>query len=613
VPGLLGQAGGQDDASSLRFGAALDRAKRHPRLAVRSCAGTAWRVAHLSLDPPAPDDAGAPAQVRAVFHGVLHNRNALRAQLAAPVAGTTEALVAALYQAHGPGFASRLEGEFCLAVVDEAARRIVLAADAIGTHPLYWHAGPGGLVFGSDLSAVLRALPAPPRLNLHAVADYLTIGLVLGDKTLAGDVQLLGPATTLIYDLENRTATTREYLPLASLFEQRWTDRDAWMEALQSAFADAVRSAVEGTKPIGLSLSGGLDSRAILAAVNGGTSEIRTYTLGVDGCADQAIAARLSRIAGTRHRYFTLDRSYLRDFLPNMAEMVALTDGMYLSHGLTEMLAVRFIEQTDIGVLLRGHGGELAKAHLAWPLYTDAHVHQMTSTGGLVPYILERDNLIYVKSDLPLSRLLTPDALRRAGTGAFESLALLVANTSLSAAECCSYLYLREFTRRFTIPSLEPFRTRVDVRLPYLDARFLRVLLGAPAAWRDSTAVHQRLTRAGLPRLARVRNSNTGAAADAGPLAEFVFDKLNTALKRLNVRGYRHYHNFDDWMRSGLLDSVEAELLAPSARVRSFVEATTVKELIRQTRGGGADRSYLLQVLLILELWLRDNRIGDAA
>jgi hypothetical protein len=125
--------------------------------------------------------------------------------------------------------------------------------------------------------------------------------------------------------------------------------------------------------------------------------------------------------------------------------------------------------------------------------------------------------------------------------------------------------------------------------------------------------VHQRLTRAGLPRLARVRNSNTGAAADAGPLAEFVFDKLNTALKRLNVRGYRHYHNFDDWMRSGLLDSVEAELLAPSARVRSFVEATTVKELIRQTRGGGADRSYLLQVLLILELWLRDNRIGDAA
>jgi hypothetical protein len=78
---------------------------------------------------------------------------------------------------------------------------------------------------------------------------------------------------------------------------------------------------------------------------------VRTYTLGVEGCADQVIAQRLAAIAGTRHFYFPLDGTYLRDFLPNMTQMVSMTDGMYLSHGLTEMLAITFLG-TGIQVLL---------------------------------------------------------------------------------------------------------------------------------------------------------------------------------------------------------------------------------------------------------------------
>jgi hypothetical protein len=89
-----------------------------------------------------------------------------------------------------------------------------------------------------------------------------------------------------------------------------------------------------------------------------------------------------------------------------------------------------------------------------------------------------------------------------------------------------------------------------------------------------------------------------------------VLDKFNTAMKRLNVSGYRHYHNFDEWMRRMLLQSVEAELLAPSARVQSFVRRDAIAQMIRETREGVGDRSYLLQVLLILELWQRDNGIN---
>ncbi len=616
MPGLVGHVGdGDRDVASQRFEAALDRMRRHPRVSTRSvtAAAGAARLGHVVLEaaPKVPEPASAAAVV-AMFHGVLHNEARLRAELRSSVTDdSVDALIVALYQERGLDVVSRLEGEFCLALVDDAQGRVLLATDTIGSHPVYWRTDADGLVFSSDLSAVMRATASAPRLDLRAVADYLTCGFVLGDKTLAEGVQLLGPGTVLEYGLRDGRTTLHRYVELESFFVQQWTDHDAYLAAVQTAFTAAVGRALSSSLPVGLSLSGGLDSRAILSAVNGRTSSLRTYTLGVAGCADQVIAAQLSRIAGTRHRYFELDRSYLRDFLPNMAEMVSLTDGMYLSHGLTEMLAVTFLEQTDIGVLLRGHGGELAKAHLAWPLHTDARVHEMTSPAELIPYLSARAN--YVTRDLPLSRLLTPDAHARAGEGSRAVFTALLDGTQLSPAQCCSYLYLRELTRRFTIPSLELFRTRVEVRLPYLDPQYLRVLLGGLPQWRDHTQIHRTLTASGIPKLLKVRNSNTGAAADAGPTAEFLLDKCNTALKRLNVRGYRHYHNFDAWMRQGLLDSVEAELLSPTSRVQTFVDRSTLQDLVRQSRAGTTDRSYLLQVLLILELWQRENRVEAAA
>jgi asparagine synthase (glutamine-hydrolysing) len=617
VPGLVGQVStAEGEIASQRFGAALDRMRRHPRLSVHSQRGATWRLSHLVLDPqsPGPQAAAETQAMPVVFHGVLHNTQALRAEAGRPSAdGSVAGLVAELYRQQGTRFVSRLEGEFSLALIDEALRRVVLATDPIGSYPIYWRADADGFIFGSELSAVLRAAPRASQLNLRAVADYLTTGAVLGDKTLAKGVQLLDPGTVLVYGMDDGRVTLETYSCLESFFQHRWSDHGAYLEAVEAAFSQAVRRAMTATVPVGLSLSGGLDSRAILSAVNGQAPAVRTYTLGVAGCADQIIGERLARVAGTQHRFFELNRSYLRDFLPHMAAIVSLTDGMYLSHGLTEMLAVGFLGQTDIGVLLRGHGGELAKAHLAWPLHTDARVYQLTSLDEFIPYISDRNNLVYMEGDLPLERLLKPEARALSGGGVRESFASALAGTKLSLAECCSYLYLRELTRRFTIPSLELFRTQVEVRLPFLDVSFLKVLLAAPSRWRDNTSIHLRLTRSGIPGLARVRNSNTGAPADAGPLSEFVLDKWRNVLSRLNVWGYRHYHNFGDWMRAGLLESVQAELLTSSAKVQLFIDKETIQELVRQTRTEGANRSYLLEVLLILELWMRENCIEDAA
>lgn len=549
-----------------------------------------------------------------LFHGILHNARELSRQTESTSSRPQDSIAGLflrLYAHHGDRFADQLEGEFCVAIIDPTQDRILIASDSIGNHPIYWHADSLGITFSSNLSALLRACPSARRLDLRAVADYITLGSLLADRTLVQDVSLLPPGTVLEYNTRSQSTSLRQYVDVSSFFEDKCYDRAAYLEAVEAEFEGAVNRALKSPRPVGLALSGGLDSRAILSASGNRATDLQTYTLGIQGCADQVISDKLARVAGCSHLFFCLDERYLRDFLPNMAQMVSITDGMYVSHGLTEMLALQFLGESGIEVLLRGHGGELAKARLAWPLHTDDAVYSLKSSVDLAVYLSHRAN--YITHGLALSDILLPDAARVAGNGSQSAFQELLADIALTPAECCSYLYLRELTRRFTVPSIELFRTVVEVRLPYLDRRFLKVLLAAPPAWRDGTEIHRRLISAGIPQLSKIRNSNTGAPADASPRTEYVLDKFNSLLKHLNIPGFRHYHNFDAWMRSMLLQSVESELLGSGAKTQGFIQRTALTKLIRDTRNGTDDRGYLLQILLILELWQRENGVEASA
>jgi asparagine synthase (glutamine-hydrolysing) len=285
--------------------------------------------------------------------------------------------------------------------------------------------------------------------------------------------------------------------------------------------------------------------------------------------------------------------------------MVMLTDGMYLTHGLTEMLVLQFLEATDFSIMLRGHGGELAKASLAWPLHTDERIFRMQSKEEFVSYMVERVN--YIRGGTRLHELFTPEWWMQIKDGARRSLEESVADLSLSPADLCSYLYLTEHHRRFTVASLELFRNYVEVRMPFVDQIFLHALFRSPTEWRDRTEIHRAIIGGNSPALLRVRNSNTGAPGDASPCAAKVWDKVNSLFKRLNVYGYRHYHSFDRWMKANLLASVEQVLLRPASLARGIFLESSLRRLIGETRSGAADHAYLLQTLLILELWQQER------
>ena len=566
-----------------------------------------WAIGrtHLgALQPDAQLHTSEPVQV--LLHGDLYNARQLSTQFQLPTTpANATACVRASYRRLDLDTAGQLEGAYCAAIVDTEKRRVLLMSDAVGSYPIYWTIADGLLVFGSELRAVLRHPAVKRRLDPGAVADYVTFGYPFGSKTLAEGVQMLPAGSTLVFEWETGRVEVRRYLDVADAFQPWEGNKSDYTEAVTEAFQGAVRRALDGDHAFGLSLSGGLDSRAILSAVNGHGGSLASYTLGVHGCADEVIARRLADIAGTRHTFFPLDQHYLQNFLPNLREMVVLTDGMYLSHGLTEMLALNFLRAADFKVLLRGHGGELAKASLAWPLHTDDAIHGFTSTDQLIPYLLSRGN--YISGSVQPSALFTEAWAPQIEGAARRSLVGAVAGVPLAPADLCSYLYLTEIHRRFTLASLELFRHAVEIRLPFIDLAFLHVLFRGRARWRDDTTLHRAITAAGNQKLLKVRNSNTGAPGDAGPLLEKALDKANTLFKRLNVRGYRHYHNFQAWMREQLLSSVETVLLSQQSLGRGVLRESGLRRLLDDTRHRRTDHSYLLQVLLLVELWQQEN------
>jgi len=586
--------------------------QRNGRLQQEVCIALNGRWAmgrlHLGILQPHPQLCGN-SSLTVLFHGGLTNEAQLRRSLVAD--GTLQpqdtliALIAALYRSHGSRCASQLKGAFCAAIVDESAKKLVLINDRLGSYPLYWFNGPNRFVFAPELKSLLRDPAIHPALNPRAVADYLAFGFILGDKTLAEQARLLPAASTLTYGWDDGSCTLEHYSRLDEAFRPWEGTQTDYLTALCHTFNQAVKRTLTGEHRFGISLSGGLDSRAILSAIDCTDTPIAAYTLGVKGCADEVIAKKLAGIAGAKHHFCEIDGQYLGGFIANLQQMVSLTDGMYLSHGLTEMLALQLLEKADCSVLLRGHGGELAKASLAWPLHTDQRIHTMHSKEEFIDYLLGR--LHYIGRQDSLRELFTEDWWAIVEGGARRSLEESIADVPLSPADLCSYLYLEEAHRRFTIPSLALFRNVVEVRLPFVDDDFLAVLFRAPASWRDGTGIHRAIIKANLPALLGVRNSNTGAPADAGPVLEKILDKVNSLCRRLNLYGYRHYHNFDLWMQRTLVDSVERVLLEPDGFARRMYREATLRRLIGETRHGIADHGYLFQILLILELWQREN------
>jgi asparagine synthase (glutamine-hydrolysing) len=178
-------------------------------------------------------------------------------------------------------------------------------------------------------------------------------------------------------------------------------------------------------------------------------------------------------------------------------------------------------------------------------------------------------------------------------------------STQIAPADVCIYFYINEHIRRQVVSSLEIFKTRIETRMPYVDDTYIRQLLKLPVQSRFDGQIHFELIKKCMPGLLKIPNSNTGAPLDAGKVRLFMTDKFHSVMKRLSIKGFRHYTEFNKWHREGFKKSIQKILFSGQLPDRGLYDIDYLKRLYQQHLSGEKNYGAFIGTVVGLEIWQR--------
>jgi asparagine synthase (glutamine-hydrolysing) len=301
-----------------------------------------------------------------VFNGEIYNFIELRRELEGHghvfKSNSDTEVIAHGYEQWDEDVVGRLRGMFAIAAWDERRQKLLLARDRVGIKPLYYTTTRSALLFASELKAILSHPSAPHDINPRAIDRFLTYYYVPGRETLIEGIQKLEPGHLLT--VADGAMVKRRYWDLEFRRDPRWKSLEDAEESLRELLQTTVKDHMISDVPVGVLLSGGVDSTAVVRyAVEQTTRPISTFTVGFDGAnvADERPYARIAANRyGTRHHEITfaaLDfREFLSKYVWHMEEPVCEPPAVAL------YFVARLAREQSVKVLLSGEGGDEAFA-----------------------------------------------------------------------------------------------------------------------------------------------------------------------------------------------------------------------------------------------------------
>lgn len=300
-----------------------------------------------------------------VFNGEIYNFKELRTQLASRghifKTETDTEVIVHLYEEYGEDCISKLRGMFAFAIWDERAKKLLLARDRVGIKPLYYSFNSQRFIFASEIKALIADRSVRRDIDPEGIDRFLTFMYMPGEKTLFRDIFKLDAGHFLT--AQNGKVNIRQYWDLQ--FEQptKEVDIEAATTELVELLRETVRDHMISDVPVGVLLSGGVDSTALLSfVVEASEKEVETFTVGFDGrtFADERPYARLAaQTFGSRHHEMTISAQEFLDFLPkyvwHMEEPICEPPAVALYY-------VSKLASQHVKVLLSGEGGDEAFA-----------------------------------------------------------------------------------------------------------------------------------------------------------------------------------------------------------------------------------------------------------
>jgi asparagine synthase (glutamine-hydrolysing) len=262
--------------------------------------------------------------VWAAFNGEIYNHPKLREDLrrrghSFSTSADTEVLVH-LYEEYGEAMVHALEGMFTFAIWDERAARLLLARDRFGEKPLFLHEHDGELLFASELTSLLEVKPQLRELDPYAMDAYFVFAYVPGPGTIVPGVRQLQPGHLLSWTREKRADCHERswWSPPERGIQRRESFESVAAEA-KLLFEESVRTRMVADVPVGVFLSGGVDSTLVAAAAAQASSQrLKTFTVGYDtgGVNETARAREVAGRLGSEHHEVTLTQQDVAERVP---------------------------------------------------------------------------------------------------------------------------------------------------------------------------------------------------------------------------------------------------------------------------------------------------------
>ena len=513
------------------------------------------------------------------------------------------------YREWGDDVVHHLNGMFAFAVWDPDRNRLLLARDRAGIKPLYWARSGEGLVFGSEVRAVLAGTGTTPALDPVGLALFLRYRYTPSPWTMYEGIHRLAPGHLLVSDSSG--IQIRQWWNLRpEPFDPAPTAATA-VDELADRYEEAVRRQLVSDVPVGLLLSGGVDSALLLELMGRHEPGWDTYTAGFgddDPFDEIAGAAATARHFGARHHPVRLRRS---DFERELPRVVAAMEEPVTSPSVVPMDAICARARADVKVVLVGQGPDELfggyRRHLGiryghwWrslpgPLRgaTGEVVRALPRSAALkraIRSLTHGDPYARFADALAIESGAAVDAMFAPGTApcitdhlheSWDSIAGLTDR----ADELTAFNYLE---LRSTLPDeLLLYADKlsmahgIEARVPYLDDDVVDYALRLPASYKVRSGhqkwIHRQVCARRLPAAVLARRKRGFAA-----------------------------HVVDDWYRSSTTALLNSTVGDPKSRLYECLDHAEVMRLLSAHQHGNGDHHKLLHSLVVTELWMRAN------
>lgn len=497
-----------------------------------------------------------------------------------------------LYEETGDGFFSKLNGTFTGLLIDLRRKEVVLFNDRYGLGRIYYHEAKNGFYFASEAKALLKLFPHLRKVDLRSLGEYFGCGSVLQDRTLFAGVALLPPASAWTFGA-GQAPRRKTYFDRKTWESQAPLSADEYYAKLKTTFARILPRYLSNGERVAMSLTGGLDSRMIMAWTNGDSAKLACYShFGMfNKCADARIGQRVAEACGRPHRLVQVGPEFCSEFPVLAMRTVYITDGVMEVNGAAGLYANRIAKDIAPVRMTGNYGGEVLRGLVT---LAPAKLRNPYFAGDFRKVIAEGVDTLAEERRVP--------------------------RTSFIVFKQVPWHHYS----RFTLES-----SQWTIRSPYLDNELVALAYQAPPDMRT----HQRLAE----RLITDGNASLGAfPTDRGPLgrrgllgrlgekyqeltfkADYAYDygmpqwlaKVDRVLSPLHMErlflGRHKYYHFRYWYRNQLAPFVKDVLLDSRALTRPYVDGERVKHIVNAHVTGHGNYTVEITSLLTAELMHR--------